>query len=305
MTSTHVPPGSIVVGVDGSADSAVAVRWGADQAALEGRHLALVHCLTPPTSAVSAGMFPAGGVDYGLLLREARAAAEAVLDSARNEATASHEGLDIVCVLEHSDPRSTLVTLSSQAHLLVLGARGRGPIATMLLGSVSVYVSKHAACPVVVCRPGSEDQPRRGVLVGVDGQESSRAAIEFAYHQASWRRLPLTVQHCYWEARAVGAPDADAPDDAADLSLVAEAVAGMQEKYPDVLVQLRLERGFVDQVLIEASYDHDLVVVGYRPLRVLHELLHVPLAPAVLENAHGAVAVVPAGALLSQHDETE
>ena len=87
--------------------------------------------------------------------------------------------------------------------MIVVGSRGRGPVTSLLLGSVSVAVSKHASCPVVVQRPTPTDTTRHGILVGVDGTESSLPAIEFAYRMASSRELSLTVLHCYWDRSTV------------------------------------------------------------------------------------------------------
>ena len=82
----------------------------------------------------------------------------------------------------------------------MLGSRGRGPLRTALLGSVSASVARRAHCPVVVCRP-PEPEPSAsiGVIVGADGRDGSQPVLEFAFAQASLRALPLTVMHCFWD----------------------------------------------------------------------------------------------------------
>jgi nucleotide-binding universal stress UspA family protein len=294
MDSAHVPAGSIVIGIDGSPTSEAALSWAADQAALEKRQLTIVHAVEPmgfPSAGVVVG---STGVDYGRLLYDTREAARAVLTSASARALDAHPQLAVQEVLKYSDPRSALLGLGETAAMIVIGSRGRGPVSSLLLGSVSVSVSKHAGCPVVVHRPALAETPRSGILVGVDGSDCSLPAIEFAYRMASWRGLPLSVLHCFWAPSPSCAPHgAGVPDLAGEEALVAESLAGMQEKFPEVKVQLLLDRGFADQRLISATSDYDLLVVGHHPIPLLNDLVYGSVAPTVVEHAHGAVAVVP------------
>jgi nucleotide-binding universal stress UspA family protein len=202
------------------------------------------------------------------------------------------------------DPREVLIDLSGDAHLLVVGSRGRGPLRGVLLGSVSAAVSAQAACPVVVCRPPGRDPLQPGVLVGADGTPGSRAVIEFAYRQAGLRELPLTVLHCFWDAAAAVAQYREArgqvvvPPDLEELRAdLSEAVAGLAEQYPDVPVTLTLEHGFADQALGPRHGGWDLVVVGRHPMTSLGRVLTGSIATTVVERAHGPVAVVPEGSL--------
>ena len=96
-------------------------------------------------------------------------------------------------------PAAALVQEAETSELLVVGSRGRGGFAGLLLGSTSTSVAMHAACPVVVVR-GIEDEAAvpasssRHVIVGVDGSKLSDAALEFAFHAASKRQVGLW--HC-------------------------------------------------------------------------------------------------------------
>jgi nucleotide-binding universal stress UspA family protein len=295
MDSAQVPAGTIVVGIDGSPSSDEAFAWAVDQAALEQRPLTIVHTAEPMSVAGGGFMVPAVGIDYAVLMEESRAAARELLSSSTAQALASHPGLVVHEVLTDSDTRSTLLDLGRAAAMIVVGSRGRGPVASLLLGSISVSVSKHASCPVVVHRPTSTDNPRYGVLVGVDGTETSLPAIDFAYRMASWRRLPLTVLHSYLDPSLVAPRQTEpgTPEASSEQALVAESLAGMQEKFPDVQVQVRLSRGFADQHLILASRSYDLLVIGHHPLTALEDIVHRSVAPTVVEHAHGPVVVVP------------
>ncbi|GAA1537570.1 universal stress protein [Nocardioides humi] len=274
--STTIPAGSIVVAADGSKHAARALDWAAEQAALEDRALVVVTA------------------DEGDVLR--------INAAAVRQAEELAPAVDVVGLTAPGDPRGVLIELSRDAHLLVLGSRGRGAMRSILLGSVSAAVSRLALCPVVVCRPGAHDQGTRGkgVLVGVDGTESSLAVLEFAFGQAALRGQELTVVHVVWDVvaavaglRNVRVEDVDlGPEDEAHL-LLAESVAGFAEKYPDVPLTLRVTHGLVDDVLGGRTAGWDLVVVGRHPLDTVGRLVTGSIATAVVERARTTVAVVP------------
>jgi nucleotide-binding universal stress UspA family protein len=306
MDSAHVASGSIVVGVDGSPDAERALHWASDQAALERRTLTLVHAVQM-TGFPAAGTFAASGIDYGGMSDVLLESGGALLAAARAHALQRQPGLEVAEVLSTGDARNELLAVSRRAAMVVVGSRGRGPVRSLLLGSVSVTVSKHAGCPVVVCRPlptTSAGEPGSGILVGIDGTGRSLPAIELAFRMAALRGAPLTVLHCYWDTLppgAEGAPEADLSDLRA---VVAESISGMAEKFPEVVVDVRLRRGFADRSLVDASGDHALVVLGHHPLSALDDLVYGSVAPAVVERARCAVAVVPSPATGS-HPEDE
>lgn len=263
----------MVIAVDGSDHAERALRWAADQAALEHRRLVVV----------AVGETAAGA-----------------LDPAEASARSWHPELIVRSALAAGDPREVLIDASRHAHLLVLGSRGRGAFTSVLLGSVSAAVSAEAACPVVVCRPPDERPTRTGVVVGADGTPESLPVIEFAYRQAYLRGLPLTVLHSFFDAAAAVAQYRVArglPADGAELDELraglAESVAGLAEEYPGVDVTLTLEHGFADQALSPRHDGWDMVVVGRHPLTSLSRVLTGSLATAVVERSHATVAVVP------------
>jgi nucleotide-binding universal stress UspA family protein len=265
--------GTVVIAVDGSEHAERALRWAADQAALEHRRLVVV----------AVGEIAAGS-----------------LDPAEASARSWHPELTVRSALAAGDPREVLIDVSRHAHLLVLGSRGRGALKSMLLGSVSAAVSAEAACPVVVCRPPAEGPTRTGLVVGADGTPESLPVIEFAYRQAYLRGLPLTVLHSFFDAAAAVAQYRVArglPADGAELDELraglAESVAGLAEDYPGVDVTLTLEHGFADQALSPRHGGWDMVVVGRHPLTSLPRVLTGSLATAVVERSHATVAVVP------------
>lgn len=97
-----------------------------------------------------------------------------------------------------------------------------------------------------------------------------------------------------WVGRA-GWSDLDSsdPDISRARLRVAESLAGLAEKYPDVPVEVSVARGAVDACLVDSSQHHDVLVIG-RPPRSLGERLVLPgMTAAVAEHAHGPVIVVP------------
>lgn len=290
-----VAPGDIVVAVDGSEHADRALRFAADQAALEGRRLVVMSVADLPTAP--------DWVDADQLWdlqRDALEHARGLADRGAAKAGQLHAGLPIEAFAEVGDPRAVLLELADRAGLLVLGSRGRGPVRSILLGSVSATVSKYAACPVVICRPADPGSGGRGVLVAADATSESVPVLEFAFAQASLRRLPLTVLHCFWDVTAAVASyrrrsgtDLPAPElDDLERAL-SESLAGLKEKYPDVDVSLMLEHGLVDETIVRHGQHWDLVVVGRHPVDSLGRVLIGSIATAVTERARTTVAVVP------------
>jgi len=295
METIQVPTGSIVVGIDGSAASDQALAWAREQAELEHRPLTLVYGVAPNTA-----WLDQGGLDRSAILESMRTDGVSIVERARESILQKSPGLEVHLVVRMVDPRVALLDLSGEAAMIVLGSRGRGPVRSLLLGSVGLAVAQHASCPVIILRPRKIGAVHQGVLVGVDGTDRSRATVEVAYRLASQRSLPLTVLYCFWDAvsavnGASGVPDGEDGLDAQRLVL-SEVVSGMGEKFPDVHVRLRLARGLPDNCLVEASRDMDMVVVGTHPHNTIEGLVFGDVSRGVLEHAKCIVTVVPAAA---------
>ena len=268
-------PGTIIVGVDGTPASMRAVHWAAGQAAAEHRQLTLVH---------AAGAMHAGG--------------RHLLDDAREQVARWAPDTEVFSLLEVADAPSLLLTASVDATMVVVGSHGRGPVRTALLGSVGIALVRHAACPVVVVRPSNLGAVRNGVLVGVDGLPESRPVLEFAYREASLLELPLTVLHAAGSAAGTTIPALDVapmtPEDReSEQRAVAEAMAGMTEKYPDVTVTSRMSDAHPADALVRLGARMNLVVVGAHQRGLLERLVAGSVSATVVEHARCPVAVVP------------
>lgn len=295
-SGTSVVPGGIVVGIDGSTSSGRALRWAARQAALEHRVLVLTHAahLGAAGDALWAGV---PGAEIGWVLDDLARSGEALLGEAAQWVRREEPTVRVQQVLGTEDPRSLLLRGSAVAAMTVLGSRGRGPVASLLLGSVGLAVARHATGPVVVVRETAPMATQGRVVVDVDGTADSLPAIELAYHTAALRSLPLTALHVFWDAAHSAGQEHVVRDDEPGLgdlrALLAESVAGMREKYPEVQDLLLLERGFRDRQLVRAAESAVLVVVGTRHRGRLDDLLHSSVAATVVEHARCDVVVVP------------
>jgi len=192
MEPQSVPTGCVVVGVDAAQLTDRALDWAADQAALEQRHLLLVHGIGSPLS-VGTPDSGLGGPDPMQVFVDLQAAGRALLARATTRVVTRHPELVVHQAVRAIDPRQALLEASADAAMVVVGSRGRGHVLSLVLGSVSEEVAGRASCPVVVIRPRHDHEPRNGVLVGTDGTAESEPVLQFASRLARVRELPLTV----------------------------------------------------------------------------------------------------------------
>ncbi|MDM4718563.1 universal stress protein [Micromonospora sp. WMMA1363] len=281
----------IVVGVDGSAAALDAVRLAAREAEYRQRSLRVVHAFIWPLTGAPLTPVPGAPVTAGL-----RNQAEQYVTEAVEQARKVAPDLRITGVVVDGAPTPVLVAESRGAALMVLGHRGLGGFAGLLLGSVTVQVSASAECPVLVLR--GEPRADGPVVVGVDGSELSTEAIGFAFDHAARREAPLVAVHAWLYPAPVGPGDIlplvydlDAFG-AEEERTLAESIAGFAERYPQVPVRHRLVRGSPARVLVEESKAAQLVVVGARGRGALGGLLLGSVSHAILHHAHCPLVVV-------------
>ncbi|NJP34903.1 universal stress protein [Micromonospora thermarum] len=268
----------VVVGVDGSPSSLVAAEHAARAALLRSCPLHLVH-----------GYLHALG--YGVPINPYELGVPAPSEDARKmlEQTAADlagrwPGLDVAVRQVAGGPGATLVEESRRAELVVVGSRGHGGFAGLLLGSVGTQVAAHAHCPVLVVRPAQEPIPVDGpVLVGVDGSEGAELAVGYAADEAARREVELVVAH-------VGRPDDDRPAQTGELLETAAAAA--RGSHPGLTVTVRLLLADKPEpALIEASGGAALVVVGTRGRGGFAGMLLGSVSQALVQHAHCPVLV--------------
>jgi nucleotide-binding universal stress UspA family protein len=250
----------IVVGVDGSASALAAAKWAAEEAARHRVPLKLVHAYLLPTR---------GYPEIVLTGHEVREAFEQQgrqwVEEAASAARAAVPEVEVETAVVIDRPAAALIAASRGARLVVLGSQGLGGFSGLLVGSVAVAVTAHGKSPVVVVR----DEIRRdgAVVVGVDGSPTSEEAIAFAFAEASVLEAPLTAVIAWTDFLVDSAYHSRFTVDWSQvedeqLRLLAERLAGWQEKYPDVRVDRVVVRDRPVRALLDAAKDARLLVVG-------------------------------------------
>jgi nucleotide-binding universal stress UspA family protein len=138
----------IVVGVDGSPSSRVALRWAVRQAALTGGVVDAVIAWQIPMALSGYAWAPISADETNNLAEDARKALDAVISEEVEPADSDRVTAHVV----NGHPADVLLAAAADADLLVVGSRGHGSFAEALLGSVGQYCVHHAHCPVLIMR---------------------------------------------------------------------------------------------------------------------------------------------------------
>jgi nucleotide-binding universal stress UspA family protein len=288
--SASIEPRGIVVGVDGSPASKVAVDWAARDAAMRGVTLTLVHVAGSVFAPLSQTPLPTGFGEW-----QKRQGHQFLDDAIRTAAAATTGGpVQVRTEMYYSATVPTLVDLSKGAELIVVGSRGHGAFGS-LLGSVSAGVVQHAHCPVAVTHDEDPLMPHPAqapVLVGIDGSPASELATAIAFDEASRRHVDLVALHAWTEAGVLDFLGMNwLTMRASEDEVLAERLAGWQERYPDVKVHRHVVCDHPARQLIERSEEAQLVIVGSRGRGGFAGMLLGSVSAAVVQSARMPVIV--------------
>ncbi|MGW3472131.1 universal stress protein [Saccharopolyspora sp. NPDC000995] len=267
----------VLAGVDGSAESATAALWAADEAVLRGVSLRLVTVVASGDSSQAWGFVRSTG------------------ELCRRE----HRKIDLAEDVVHGFPPDALVRESIDVQLLVVGSRGRGAVAETLLGSVSRAVAERASCPVVVVPQRRTSFALGPVVLGVADPPFGSAAVSFAFAEAALRDTSLLAVHVwrpitgrkFWTGTSM-AMWSTVDEARSDLAV---NLAEWATKYPDVQVGTEVRYGNPTEGLSLAASSAQLLVLGHRST----VLGFGSVAGGVLHHADCPVGIVGE----TQHDE--
>lgn len=288
--------GDIIVGVDGSASSAAALRWAAGEADARGARVVVVLVWD------LFGQYHADGSRVVDLVYDERSADQALAKMV-DDALGAERGGEVVRRSVCDRPAPGLLAAARDGDLLVVGARGLGGFRGLLLGSVSQQCLHHASGPIAVVHGdhdgGTEATGR--VVVGVDGSPAADAALGWAVAHAVARGSTLDVVNA-WEAPVSHGPvlgifpyDLEAIESEAH-QLVDSTVADASASAPDLVVSGTVVAGRPASSLLDVAKGADLVVVGRRGLGGFGRLLLGSVSDHVARHAGTTVVVVPADA---------
>ncbi|MFD7553057.1 universal stress protein [Streptomyces sp. NPDC059835] len=307
---THAP---VIAAVDGSEHSLKALEWARAAAVRHGTELLIAHVL-PDHAQLYAGRRSAlrDGSEPEEYADPVSDRIRALLGGSGGELPAGvrYESL------EGSVPEALRV-IGAEAMMLVMGSRGRGGFASLLLGSNSRAVASTAPCAVVVVphaerAAGAETEESAGrVVLGLHASETPDDVLAFAFAEAAARGTAVQVVSAYVippvptmvvDAPFVVIPPEGLPEEGEDavpaelemLRSQTERLAPFRTLYPDVRVEQTAVPGDPAGRLVTASRSAALIVVGrHHPRRTALSLQIGSVAHAVLHHAHGPVAVVP------------
>ncbi|HCX84251.1 MAG TPA: universal stress protein [Micrococcales bacterium] len=295
---THTP--EVLVGVDGSRTSAQSLEWALQEAVRRSWSLRVLCSYSLPS-------FTAASIDGGYAALDdtaIRDSAQAALDAA--VAQVSDRGVEVSADLETGDAAGALIAATSNAGLAVVGTRGGGGFTDRLLGTVSSALPAHAHCPVVVVPHRTKDggegdtpvRPPRKIVVGVDGSQSARVALQHAVAEATLWGAELTVVAAVpisqgssilpWLPSAV-----DRGQILADVEAGLKVTVDEAARDAGISVSMHAMDGTGAALLTEFSTAVDLVVVGSRGRGGFTGMLLGSTSQSVLHHASCPVLVVP------------
>ncbi|SDU78943.1 universal stress protein [Arcanobacterium phocae] len=285
----------VVVGIDGSPASRSALRWAHAQARARSARLHLVCAYELPSYApelmpTSGARIPAG--DSGFLYSAAEKMIKEIAASVENQ------GVEVTWSLEFGDPTEILVGMSKKVALIVVGGREEtsNSLADRLLRTVSSAVPSNAYCPTVVVPADhtEDDLPIKHIVVGVDGSDHAKTALQRAVWEADRWHAHLSIVATVNTAAATWIP-ADTFR-SGFLEEVAESVRTQLAEVDEgreIDVEVHTVEGNPAQILTEFSHKVDLLVLGTRGRGGFAGLLLGSTSQSVLSTASCPTMVVP------------
>jgi nucleotide-binding universal stress UspA family protein len=286
----------VVAGIDGSRSSLRGARVAAEEARLRNAPLELVTALRWSSLGVATQQ-SADADQPPTLLRSA----ESVLQETAVELAPVAGAAGVSWTVVEKSSVEGLRDASTRAQLVVLGSRGAGGVAGLLVGSTATAVVATASCPVLVLPDDTSVTVslRRSVVVGVEGRSGDDEVLAVAFDEAAARGTDLIAVHAWQDVRLETSYQAVSPlvdwgsVHADEERVLAGALSGWRDKQPEVVVREVVLRDKAARGLLAAALTAELLVIGHRRrnrLATLGSTTH-----GVLHRTPCPLIVVPVG----------
>ncbi|MEU8075289.1 universal stress protein [Catellatospora citrea] len=273
--------------MDGSASALSAVRLATRDASQRGSTLRIIHVLAWPLVPVDVAATPQ--IPYAAMLADA----EYLLAEAMTVAAGTDPAVSATTEMTTGNPAAVLLDAARGTDLVVVGKRGRGGFAGLLLGSVAVQVVTHSTAPVLVAR--GEEHPAAPVVLGLDDSIESAPAVREAFAAACRRDADLLAVHVLDDTAVLATTFASTsesgvatPGEQVHSGVLADAHA----LFPRVPVRADTMTGNPGRLLIQLSELAQLMVVGARGCGGFSGLLLGSVSQQLLHHAACPVLVV-------------
>ncbi|MBU1586552.1 MAG: universal stress protein [Actinobacteria bacterium] len=274
----------IVVAVSGVAGSHPAIDWALAYAAHRDASVELVHVVD-----TTWGHAPVDYIETALLRAEEHLRDRA--DAARRTAP----GTPVTSHVHFGSPVNELVASARGAALLVVGAHPEGRYSGA--GAGAVRLARLAPCSVVIVPVADVVPAGHGVVVGTDGSEASLPAVEFAAQLADRYHEDLTAVYAWGHPEPWGLTEpvlVDTEPVEEDRMVVAESLAGISSRYPDLVVHVEISGSRPEVALPAAATGARMLVVGAHGRSALSRALLGSVSESVVAELPCTVAVIRA-----------
>ena len=281
--------GQITVGYSATPASTGAVQWAANEAEARNARLRIVSCYDVPITGEPGGTMMT--LDVVNVLIEATSSSLGAITKAVAEA---HPKLMVDTEVCSGPATHALVAEAAGSDLLVVGSSSHEGAAAFWLGNTARWVIRHSTCPVVVVRGSATGARPKRVVVGVDGSQSSNAALRWAADEADRYGVGLLVVHGWsYPYRGVDFGSTQARDlMRIDAACVLDRSVERAREWSGIEISAELREGAPAWSLLEIAKDGDLLVLGSRGRGAIRAGLFGSTVNHVLEQAAVPVVVV-------------
>lgn len=257
----------VLVGIDGSMSALEAAAWAAREAQRRRVALRLVHVVDASEAETELGPW-----SQHRMLKYLESRAVDLLAEAQQKVAGLCPEVAVETSWIVGRPLPTLIALSREALLTVVGSSRAEAQGAVHAGSVAVSVSAHGYVPVVVVRGAervSREDQQQTVVVGVDSSEAADNATEWAFEEAALRAADLTAVFSCGELPGSLTDSASEPDwwlayQAQQKQSLVERIARWNERHPEVVTHCAVTTGRPAWALMHRAHDAQLIVVGSR-----------------------------------------